>query len=129
LAEEQRERERIEAEKIAAEEAEAARVAAEQAKAEGQRKGETNVARPLMPPTITTDDDAPDGEGDRSKAQSDSAFPPSPLNIRDFDDLLHLYARDIGDSLEASGLLSLDVSEAQQAVALNSGENSPHLVS
>jgi hypothetical protein len=125
LEAEQRERDRIEAETLAAEQA---RVAAEQAKAEGQSKRGKDGARPLGPPTIQTDEDAAEGEGDRSKAQSDSAFPPSPLNIRDFDDLLHLYARDIGDSLEASGLLSFDVSDAQQAVALNSGENSPHLV-
>jgi len=45
------------------------------------------------------------GEGARPRT-SDAAFPPSPLNIRDFDDLLHLYAQDIGDSLEASGLLT-----------------------
>jgi hypothetical protein len=118
LEEEQRERERVEAELAAAEQ-----VAADESKV---GKAEKEGARSLGPPAIQTEDDA---DGDKSKAQSDSAFPPSPLNIRDFDDLLHLYARDIGDSLEKSGLLSFDVSDAQQAVALNSGENSPHLVS
>jgi hypothetical protein len=80
-------------------------------------------------PPIQTDDGA-EGEDGRPRT-SDAAFPPSPLNIRDFDDLLHLYAQDIGDSLEASGLLTFQeepsLGTAQQAVSLHSGENS-HLL-
>jgi hypothetical protein len=122
------ERERVEQERIDRERAEleeAQRLAAEAEKAERSRQAAERNEQQGSGLGVRVEVGSPArsrGGSGIGSPKSDKEFPPSPLNIRDFDDLLHLYARDIGDSLEASGYMSFDVSEAQQLVALNSSD-------